>query len=81
MASYIETKRELLAESLKLLATHEPFIQFMDALKQLREGAVIDACRMDVVENPGKTAAALGEIRCYTDIIALVDESSRKILD
>lgn len=70
----IEEKRELLQHSLKLLATHDPFLQFMQALDSLREGAIADACRMDVVENPGKISASLGEIRAYNDIKALVSE-------
>lgn len=77
----LDEKREHLAESLKLLATHEPFRQFMGALEQLKSSAVQDAVRMDVVDNPYKISACLGEIRAYLDIAALVGEYAPKNLE
>lgn len=80
MSDY-EEKRRILAESLKLLTGHEPFLRFMDGLQELREAAVRDACRNDVVDNTGRVFAALGEIRAYTDIQNLVSEYAQKPLD
>lgn len=69
-----DIKRELLQESLRLLVTHDPFLKFMEALEGLRESAIADACRIDVVDNQGKVMAALGEVRSYNDLKALVSE-------
>lgn len=80
MSTYIE-KREFLAESIRLLSTHEPFKQFMASLGQLRDSAIQDAVRNDVVGNPQTMAAALGEVRTYLDIFALVEEHAPKELE
>jgi len=69
-----DQKRAILEESMRLLATHEPFMRFMEAMETLREGAIADACRNDVVDNQGRVMAALGEVRAYNDIKSLYTE-------
>jgi hypothetical protein len=69
-----EEKRALLDESIKLLSNHDPFIRFMDGIAELREQAIRDACRLDVVENIGKVALLLGTVGAMTDIQDLVAE-------
>ena len=69
-----EQKRQLLHDSIRQLAGHPPFLSFLDAILELREGAVRDACHVNSVANNGVVLAALGEIRAYEDIIAIVSE-------
>lgn len=76
-----EEKRAYLSESIKLLTTHEPFQRFMDGVVQLQLSAIRDSVRMDVVDNPYKVAAALGEVRAYLDIQDMVMEFSQKSLE
>lgn len=67
-------QRAALAESLKMLASHEPFQRFMEQIDALREAVIRDSFHEDVVANPNKIAACLGEVRCYTTIKDLVAE-------
>ena len=46
----------------------------MDGIAELREQAIRDACRLDVVENIGKVALLLGTVGAMTDIQDLVAE-------
>lgn len=69
-----EQKRALLVDSIRQLAGHPPFLSFLDAILELRESAVRDACRNETVSANGPVLAALGEIRAYEDIIAIVSE-------
>ena len=80
MSAY-DKRRERLAETIKLLATHEPFRAFMHELGNMRDMAIQDACRNEVLDNPTKIAASMGEIRAYLDICALVDEFTPKNLE
>jgi hypothetical protein len=77
----LDERRSALRESIRILATHEPFLRFMEEIERMREAALRDACRNDVVENLGRVAASLGEIRCYTDIKDMVADFSSKSLD
>jgi hypothetical protein len=69
-----EEKKELLDEAIKQLAGHPGFHAFVDALREMKQSAITFAISNDVVESPGRIAAALGEIRAYEDIFNLVDE-------
>lgn len=52
---------------------HDPRFQtFCDALKELREQAVAFAVTHDSVKDQRATIAALGEVRAYDDILAVV---------
>jgi hypothetical protein len=73
-----DQKRQLLSDSIRQLAGHPPFLSFLDAILELRESAVRDACRVDTVAQSGAVLAALGEIRAYEDIIAIVSEHIRE---
>jgi len=79
--SNIDEKRAVLAESIKLLSTHDPFLRFLEGVKELRENAVQDMCRLEVVRDTNSLLSLIGEVRCYTDIQALVDEHKPKELD
>ena len=79
--STIEEKRAILDQSLTMLAKHEPFLQFMDAVKELKNKAIEDSVRLDVVDDFGKVASCLGEVRTYLDIENLVSEYAQKSLD
>lgn len=77
----LDEKRALISDSIGLLSTHEPFRVFMDALAQMRDSAIADAVRVDIVGNPYAASASLGEIRSYLDIFALVAEHEKKFLE
>lgn len=74
-------QRELVEESLRMLVAHEPFKRFMNGLDEMREKAIEDCCRMDVVENPYKVASMIGAISSLTDIKNLVAEFEQKHLE
>lgn len=70
-----ERRRAALLASIKLLGTHEPFLEFMGALEEMREAAIRDACHMDVVKDHGRIASVMGAVGAYTDIQDLVKEA------
>lgn len=49
------------------------FHEFIDAIRELREGAVMYAVTHTAVKDQRESLAALGEVRAYTDIIGIVD--------
>ena len=53
----------------------------MDAIRELKNKAIEDSCRLDVVDDFGKIASCLGEVRTYLDIENLVSEYAQKSLD
>lgn len=76
-ASTLDEKRELMGAAIKQLNGHPGFEAFMDGLYELREYAIRVAVSDESVGTEGKTLAALGEIRAYEDIFALVDEQRK----
>ena len=67
-------QRQAVRESLKMLATHEPFQTFIGEVKKLREMALAEACADKSLQFPNVTSAYLGEIRAFTDICNLADD-------
>jgi hypothetical protein len=67
-------KQELLDNSLKQLTTHPAFIEFVDAIKQMKESAIVAAVSEKTFKTPYRTVGALGEVRAYVDILNLVED-------
>lgn len=65
--------QEPLRGALSTLLPNPNFRQFIDALRELREGAVMYAVSHTAVKDQRETLAALGEVRAYSDIIDIVD--------
>lgn len=75
-----KAKEEQIQESLKLLASHEPFLVFVQRLREMRELAIREATWKETVANPSTAAQLLGAIGTYNDILDEVEEA-RKTLD
>jgi len=71
-------KQVLLGQSMKLLMGHPPFMEFVDALRSMKEETLRSACSDKTFKTQFRTVGALGEVRAYIDILALVDEYSAK---
>lgn len=69
-----QEKQQLLANSLKQLTTHPAFMEFVEAVKTMKDEAVASACSDKTFKTAYRTVAALGEVRAYRDILTLVDE-------
>lgn len=61
-----------LQASLRELSGHVPFQKFMEAVKDLREIAINDACLFERAANPNTTYGAIGRIQAYQELIDLV---------
>lgn len=60
-------------QMMNALAGDTRFQLFIEQVRLQREAAISDICLDAVVENHAKLAAAVGEIRTYSGIIALAD--------
>ena len=74
----LEEKRSYLDDSLAGLRGNPSFEAFMLALDDLRSESIRAAVRVDSVLSEGATYTALGEIRAYEDIFALIEEKISK---
>lgn len=75
----IEETRAELAESIKQLAGDVRFQVFMRCLSEQADYAIANACSDAALANPMTASAALGEVRCYRDILNLVKEYEDKL--
>jgi hypothetical protein len=50
------------------------FEAFIAQIRQQREISVEDACRDAVIANERSHLAAIGEVRCYTNVLAIYDD-------
>lgn len=69
-----EEKQRFLADSMKMLVTHPPFIEFMDKIVAMREDAIDRAAADRTFKTAYRTVAALGEVRAYQDMLQLYKE-------
>jgi len=72
MSRNTETQ-ETLRGAMSTLLPNPNFRDFIDALRQLREGAIMYAVSHTTVKDQREALAALGEVRAYSDIIDIVD--------
>lgn len=74
-----EEIRALIDQALHQLAAHEPFRIYMELVKSDREAVIADLCSDAVVGDTHKTAAAIGELRTYQQIIDRYHEVRDKL--
>lgn len=74
----LDEKRSYLDDSLAALRGNPNFEAFTLALDDLRSESIRAAVRVDSVLSEGATYTALGEIRAYEDIFALIEEKISK---
>jgi hypothetical protein len=55
------------------LVANPNFEHFVDALREMKDGAVAYAVSHTTVRDQRESLAALGEVRAYSDIISLAD--------
>ncbi len=60
------------------LAHDSRFTAFIDQCKSDREAVMIDLCNDAVVKDQRASMAAVGEIRCYTNIISMYESLLEK---
>ena len=64
-----ELKLARLKAAMSSLVQNPNFVEFMGTLTDLREGAIAYAVSHTTVRDQRETLAALGEVRCYDDIL------------
>jgi hypothetical protein len=69
-----QTIKELrLKDAMASLVASPNFVEFIEALRELKEGAVSYAVQHTTVRDQRETLAAMGEIRAYSDIIGIYE--------
>lgn len=54
------------------------FAEFIELVKEQKDMALAEAVTNNAIANPHVSAAYLGEVRAYTDIIALFNDAVNK---
>lgn len=62
-----------IGDAMKSLVGNQNFDLFMESIREQREIAILDACNDVVVQSQRASMAAIGEIKCYTNILDLYD--------
>jgi hypothetical protein len=67
-----QSEKELrLRDAMSSLVSNENFQVFMETIQELKDGAVDYAVGHTTVRDQRESLAALGEVRAYTDILAI----------
>lgn len=65
----------LLLRSIAQLSLDDRFKVFIGQLQEMKNAALAEAVSNRTLENHAVLAGYMGEIRCYSDIIALYDDA------
>ncbi len=74
-----QLKEAQLRQAMESLIQYPPFASFISTLREQKEAAIAYAVSHTSVKDERETLAALGEIRTYSDIIAIYDAHSQAV--
>jgi hypothetical protein len=69
-----QAKQQALQGAMSGLVLDPRFAEFIDLLRDQREVTMLDACSDAVVKCPRASMSAIGEIRCYSNIISTYED-------
>lgn len=77
----LDEKEQRIRAAMTPLISDQRFQEYMELIRELKDGAVEFAATHDAVKDARATLAALGSVRAYLDIISVYDSAVAAVED